>query len=202
MNQFTSNKSTVRRIMNQEKRRYDSDEEAVNQRGDSEGETKCSRGRELDDQYSEREINVRERREVLQSVIQDTRFAIVQTILSHPEQLPSRREIAFANPNKSESTIREHIQDLQDKDIITEVTLADDQRSRDLPRKFYGVTTYGYKFLEDHRLISSEETLREVYKRTKKPDVIERYEEAPRPRQERLVDVYQTEEAKEKAVLS
>jgi DNA-binding PadR family transcriptional regulator len=142
---------------------------------------------------SERDVNVHDHRDLLKCIIQDTRFALIQTILSHPKQMPSRKEIVFATPDKSESTIRQHLTELQKHDIVAEVELPEEQRQRDLPRKFYALTAYGYKTLEDYCLLSSETTLREVYKRTEKPADIEKYENAPRPSADQVsVNIHQS----------
>ena len=61
------------------------------------------------------------------------------------------------------------------------MTLPDDQRSRDLPYTFYGVTEDGRAFLDRHGLLRAEETLQEIYDRIERTDEIERYEQAPRP---------------------
>jgi hypothetical protein len=46
---------------------------------------------------------------------------------------------------------------------------------------FYGLSAEGRRFLEEHKLLRAEETLREVYDRIEKSAEIERYETAPRP---------------------
>ncbi|WP_101297144.1 helix-turn-helix domain-containing protein [Halegenticoccus soli] len=120
-------------------------------------------------------------RERLNVVTQETRFSLVQDILGHPAQLPTLKELDYLNPSKSQTTIRQHLQRLVDAGIVEEVLLPKDRRRNDLPYKFYGVSDEGRTFLEEHGLLRAENTLRTIYDRVEKTDVIERYEAAPRP---------------------
>ena len=118
----------------------------------------------------------------LNVVTQETRFSLVQDILGHPSGLPTLKELDYVNPNKSQTTIRQHLQRLVDAGIVEEVLLPEDRRRNDLPYKFYGLSEFGRQFLEEHKLLRAEETLREIYDRVEKTAQIERYENAPRPK--------------------
>ena len=131
------------------------------------------------DQSSSEFDSVRER---LNVVTQETRFSLVQDILGHPSGLPTLKELDYVNPNKSQTTIRQHLQRLVDAGIVEEVLLPEDRRRNDLPYKFYGLSEFGRQFLEEHKLLRAEETLREIYDRVEKTAQIERYENAPRPK--------------------
>lgn len=124
---------------------------------------------------------VAERRDTLKTVVQDTRFTLIQNILGHPVQEPSLKELDFVNPSKSKSTIREHLNKLVDNGVVEKTELSKERRSRDLPRQFYRLTREGREFLETQGLLQAEETLRELYSRVEKPQHIKDYEEAPRP---------------------
>ena len=113
-----------------------------------------------------------------------TETALVQNILSHPEQLPTLTELDYVNPTKSRSTIREHLETLVDHDIVETLTLPEDERSRDLPHKFYGLTDAGRDLLDQNDLLGAEETLGEMYDMLETTPQIERYAEAPRPSHE------------------
>lgn len=123
-------------------------------------------------------------RERLNALTQETRFVLVQNILSHPEQLPTLTELDYVNPTKSRSTIREHLETLVDHDIVETLTLPEDERSRDLPYKFYGLTDAGRDLLDQNDLLGAEETLGEMYDMLETTPQIERYAEAPRPSRE------------------
>lgn len=120
-------------------------------------------------------------RQRLDVVTQETRFALLQDLLGHPEGLASLKELDYVNPSKSRSTIHGHLQTLIEAGVVEAATLPEDRRSRDLPYTFYGVTEDGRAFLDRHGLLRAEETLREIYARVEKTDEIERYERAPRP---------------------
>jgi predicted ArsR family transcriptional regulator len=120
-------------------------------------------------------------REQLHVATQDTRFVLLQNILGHPSQRPSMKELAYVNPSKSEGTIYQHLQRLVEAGIVETYTLPSEQRKRDLPYKFYGVSDTGRAFLDRHGLLRAEETLRAVYERVEKAERIKRFERAPRP---------------------
>jgi len=117
----------------------------------------------------------------LNVVTQETRFSLLQDVLGHPEGLPTLKELDYVNPSKSRTTIRQHLAELVDAGIVEEVLLPEDQRRNDRPYKFYGLSEDGRAFLEEHKLLRAEDTLREIYDRVEKTDEIERYESAPRP---------------------
>lgn len=120
-------------------------------------------------------------RERLNVLTQETRFVLVQNVLSHPEQLPTLAEFDYVNPTKSESTIREHLEILVDHEIVEVLTLPEEERSRDRPHKFYGLTDTGRELLERNGLLGAEETLGEMYEMLETTPRIERYADAPRP---------------------
>ena len=120
-------------------------------------------------------------RERLNVVTQETRFALLQDILGHPSELPTLKELDYVNPSKSQTTIRQHLQQLVDAGIVEEVLLPEDRRRNDLPYKFYGISESGRQFLDEHKLIRAQDTLREIYDRVEKTEDIKRYETAPRP---------------------
>ena len=123
-----------------------------------------------------------ESRELVHFVTQQTRFALVNNILQHPDQLPSMYELEELNPSVSDATVYKHIQKLIDAGIVKEVALNDDQRRQGYPWKFYGLTEGGREFLDDHNLLSAEETLQQIYDTiTGKPEKMVKYENAPRP---------------------
>ena len=123
-----------------------------------------------------------ESRELVHFVTQQTRFALINNILQHPEQLPSMYELEALNPSVSEATVYKHIQKLIDAGIVKEVPLGADQRRQGYPWKFYGLTDDGRAFLENHNLLAAEETLQQIYDTiSDMPEKMVKYENAPRP---------------------
>jgi DNA-binding HxlR family transcriptional regulator len=120
-------------------------------------------------------------RKRLNVVTQETRFSLIQDTLGHPAQLPTLKELDYINPSKSQTTIRQHLQELVTDGILEVVSLPKDQRQNDLPYKFYGLSDDGRQFLEEHGLLRAEDTLTEIYDSVDKTETIQRYETAPRP---------------------
>lgn len=121
------------------------------------------------------------KREKLNVMTQETRFTLVQNIIAHPEQLPSLKELDYYNPSKSESTIRNHLEKLIEHDLVAEFALPEDERARDLPWMFYGLTETARSLLEETQLLKAEETLQDIHEHLELTDEIKRYQEAPRP---------------------
>lgn len=120
--------------------------------------------------------------EKIHIMTQETRFALIQTILGHPKQLPSVPEIAYLHPDKSKGTVYQHLGHLSEKDIVNTHTVPTGERERDLPHKFYAITDEAREILNQHRLLESKEKLHSVYRRVEKSERIKRFEQAPRPR--------------------
>ena len=120
-------------------------------------------------------------RERLNVVTQETRFSLVQDILGHPSGLPTLKELNYVNPNRSQTTIRQHLQQLIEADIVEKGELPENRRQNDLPYTFYGLSEEGRRFLEEHKLLRAEETLQEIYDQVEKTAEVERYESAQRP---------------------
>lgn len=120
-------------------------------------------------------------RDLLNLVTQKTRFVLIQNIVAHPKEAPSLKELAYANPSKSKSTIRNHLDKLVDAGVVKAVHLPKEERKRDLPHKFFRLTESSRDFLEEHDLLRAEETLKEMHSMLEKTPEIERYVEAPRP---------------------
>lgn len=120
-------------------------------------------------------------RSLLNLITQKTRFTLIQNIVAHPEGMPSLKEFVYANPSKSKSTIRNHLDKLIDANVVEVVELPEEQRTRDLPHKFYRLSTWGEEFIKDHDLVRAEETLQEMHSMLEKTPQIQRYIEAPRP---------------------
>lgn len=120
-------------------------------------------------------------RNTLNLVTQETRYVLIQNIVAHPKEAPSLKELAYANPSKSKSTIRNHLQKLVDAGVVEKVHLPNDERKRDLPHRFFRLTESTREFLEEHDLLRAEETLKEMHSMLEKTPEIKRYIEAPRP---------------------
>jgi len=137
--------------------------------------------RDQSDTTNEIDSTVENQRQRLNVVTQETRFVLIQDILSHPQQLPTLKELNYVNPSKSKSTIREHLEVLIEHGIVAERTLPKNQRKRDLPWCFYGLTDIGRDLLEKMGLLEAEGTLQDMYEMLETTNKIKKYAHAPRP---------------------
>lgn len=114
-------------------------------------------------------------------VKQQVPFVLTLNIVSHPEQLPSLTELNYVNPRYTETTIKEHLQELIDYGIVEVRTLPEETRTSDLPWKFYGLTNDGYELLEERKMLRGEQTLQDMFQQLEKTSLIKKHVQAPRP---------------------
>lgn len=122
-----------------------------------------------------------DRRELLHLVTQSTRYEILQNIIAHPKQLPSLKELNYFIPGTSKSTIRNHLDRLIENELVTKVEISEEEKSRDNPRVFYGLTSGCYDLFEEAGLLRAEKELQEATLDTQLTPDIEQYLNAPRP---------------------
>lgn len=111
---------------------------------------------------------------------QETRYHVVQTILGHPDHLPSLAELGYY-VQKSESAILDQLEELIAHDVVAAYTYPESEGRRDQPSKFYGLTERGVRVLEEFKYLRGLPVLRAIHENTVKPDRIDRHETAPRP---------------------
>jgi len=134
------------------------------------------------DEQSDQELDwLAKRRDRLNVATQETRFQILQKIIGHPKQLPTRKELDYFMRDVSMSTIRNHLDKLIEAGVVAQVELPDDQRTRDNPHVFYGLTEVGRDDLEDANLLLAEDLAQEATLSVEVPADVERYLQAPRP---------------------
>jgi len=130
-----------------------------------------------------------ESREPVHFVTQQTRFALINNILQHPEQLPSMYELEELNPSVSEATVYKHIQKLIDAGIVKEVALDDDQRRQGYPWKFYGSQRRAGPS-STNTISAAEETLQQIYETiSDKPEKMVKYENSSPGRRVTLTEL-------------
>jgi hypothetical protein len=115
---------------------------------------------------------------------QPTRRQQLLKIVSHPDYAPSMEELQFQSPDLTRSGIKDHLEKLQDVNVVKKVELepGSDARKRDLPHIFWTITGEGARFLQKHEVIPTDPTpLQEIYAQTEKPDRIQQCEDVPRP---------------------
>jgi DNA-binding transcriptional MocR family regulator len=111
---------------------------------------------------------------------QETRHRIIQTVLGHPDYLPSLAELAYYS-QKSESAVLDQLAELEEFGLVTTYELEASQRKRNLPGTFYGFTERGVLLLDRFEYLSGSPMLQAIHEQTAKTKRIRRHESAPRP---------------------
>ncbi|MDY7081631.1 MAG: transcriptional regulator [Halobacteria archaeon] len=119
--------------------------------------------------------------ELLDTVTDPSRARIIHTILGHPKELASVREIDYMNPEMKKSNIDYHLRELVDNGIAEKVSLPKGKRKRDLPSTFYGITERGEELLKKHNLWNEKEMWELLYQSVEKNPEIQRIEDMERP---------------------
>lgn len=122
----------------------------------------------------------------LRYVLQPTRLRLLQQILATDWGSLSPAELAFRNPDVSESTIRDHLREMtaRDRPTTAKLAVADGKREQAIPRTFYAVTEYGIELLETVGMYDGLSLLYQLYENVERPEEIvkiERFEHRPEP---------------------
>lgn len=144
---------------------------------------------ELSDRIAESEPAVsydEDRLADLRYVLQPTRLRLLQQILATDWGSLSPAELAFRNPDVSESTVRDHLREMaqRDRPITAKLAVAEGAREQGVPRTFYAVTEYGIELLRTVGMYEGLSLLYQVYANIDRPDEIrsiEAFEHRPEP---------------------
>lgn len=122
----------------------------------------------------------------LRYVLQPTRLRLLQQILATDWGSLSPTELAFRNPDVSESTVRDHLREMtqRDRPMTAKLTVADGKGERGVPRTFYAVTEYGVELLKTVDMYEGISLLYQLYENVERPDEIrevEAFEHRPEP---------------------
>lgn len=118
-------------------------------------------------------------REQIYYITQPTRFALLHTLIAHPKQAASMRELNHSLDNWARANLREHLVDLIDRDLV--VSVSHDSIKRDQPSTFYSITESTEQLLSTHNLLEDRQHLRDWYSSLEKPEDVQRHQSAPRP---------------------
>ncbi|KYH24265.1 hypothetical protein HAPAU_37360 [Halalkalicoccus paucihalophilus] len=110
---------------------------------------------------------------------QETRHQIVQALLGHPKHLASLTELDYYIP-KSRSAIRDQLYDLKEHAVLT-LYPNEDTTDRDLPKEFWGFTSFGVSLLDEYNYLEGLPVMRVAHDHTHRPAQITRHQNAPRP---------------------
>lgn len=130
---------------------------------------------------NDRQAPLEQQRELMKLLSQETRHAVLQTVLGHPAHLASQAEIQHMVPDKSPKAVTDQIERLVEGRILAEYVETGNESIRDLPATFYGPTGYGIRVLDDFHYLQGVPMARAIYSKTRKTERIETHREAPRP---------------------
>lgn len=125
-------------------------------------------------------LPIEKQRRAHQFLTQETRYHIIQAVLGHPRYLATLDELEYLVP-KNRSTIREHLDRLADKQVMTKYKYRGDEAERNDPREFWGFTSYGITLLDEYSYLRYVPVLRALQKNLYLTKKIERHQDAPRP---------------------
>lgn len=127
------------------------------------------------------------KRDVMGLITQETRHQIIQTILGHPDHLPSMAELDHMIPDKSPASIEEAAYKLVERDVIAICEVSNEAikdaglSARDNPNKFYGLSDLGVQILREFNYLRSVPVLRAVYDNTRQTLKTQRHQNSLRP---------------------
>ncbi len=120
-------------------------------------------------------------RENLQLLLQETRYVILQYVIGHPAGLITLEELDHLITDRSRSTLHDHLSRLLEAGVLERQVLPEEDRQRDLPHVFYGLSDDGEQLLRRHSLLQPEDSLRELYSKIERDSRTKKYENAARP---------------------
>lgn len=134
--------------------------------------------------------------ELVRLCTQGTRHALLIDMAAHPEQMPSFEELNRANPDRSKSTLSEHLEKLVEHGVVDKFVVPPGQRNRKSSHHFFSISKDGIVFLGHHQLLPDIPKLQAQYDNIDKPDEIEKLEAYPRDGLVRDLDAVDPTKAK------
>jgi hypothetical protein len=125
-------------------------------------------------------LPIEKQRRAHQFLTQESRYHIIQAVLGHPHYLATLDELEYLVP-KNRSTIREHLDRLANKQVLTKYTYRGDDAERTDPRDFWGLTSYGIMLLDEYGYLRYVPVLRALQENLYVNAKIERHRDAHRP---------------------
>jgi len=124
-------------------------------------------------------LPIEKQRRAHQFLTQETRYHIIQAVLGHPKHLATLDELEYLVP-KNRSTIREHLDRLTEKQLMTKYTYRGDEAGQHDPREFWGFTNYGITLLDEYSYLRYVPVLRALQENLYLTEKMERHRDAPR----------------------
>lgn len=126
-----------------------------------------------------------ERVEDKRAVLEPTRLRLLQQILATEWGSLSAPELAYRNTDLSESTIRDHLREMAERErpFVVKLRVEDGKREQGLPWTYYAVSEYGVELLKEVGAYDGITVLYQMYDRMERDPIaeIEQFEHRPTP---------------------
>lgn len=115
------------------------------------------------------------------SVLDDTtRANIIGTIVGHPKGAPSKKELEYYNPSVAASTLTDHLNRLEEVELIEVVERDREGLERGQPYRFFQLTDAARELFDRNNLFEPD-AYRELFAEVEKTDEIKVAEAVDRP---------------------
>ena len=120
----------------------------------------------------------------MRAVLEPRTLRILQQLLASETGALSPKEVAFRNPDVTESTVRDHLRTLTEEGLTEKLEPDVDSVPNSIPRTYYAVSEYGIELLKQVGMYDGVAILYQVYQEMDRPEdiqVIEEWEYRPVP---------------------
>jgi DNA-binding HxlR family transcriptional regulator len=120
----------------------------------------------------------------MRAVLEPRTLRILQQLLASEMGALSPKEVAFRNPDVTESTVRDHLRTLTEEGLTEKLEPDVDSVPNTIPRTYYAVSEYGIELLKQVGVYGGVAVLYQVYQQMDRPEdirVIEEWEHRPVP---------------------
>lgn len=113
----------------------------------------------------------------MRAVLEPRTLRILQQLLASETGALSPKEVAFRNPDVTESTVRDHLRTLTEDGLAEKLEPDVDSVPNTIPRTYYAVSEYGIELLNQVGMYDGVAILYQVYQEMDRPEEIRAIEE-------------------------
>ena len=113
----------------------------------------------------------------MRAVLEPRTLRILQQLLASDTGALSPKEVAFRNPDVTESTIRDHLRTLTEEGLTEKLEPGVESIPNAIPRTYYAVSEYGIELLKQVGMYDGVAILYQVYREMDRPEDIQEIEE-------------------------
>lgn len=122
----------------------------------------------------------------------EAQFLVLEYILAHPTNLPSVKELSEMIPKYTTDEVIDGLEGLIEEGAVERYEPSADEVTRDGPSTFYGLTEEGVEALDNQGFLKITSVAHKLYRGLEKSDMVEAYEDVPRPELEPAVEKHIT----------